>query len=92
MGFAAEQSNAKSSHLYLLWRAKFTTAEQNWAPSSASSFCPHHQLVGPIKDGVVGWFSDDDSNKLFPEGWRAPKPYIPIVKQPASGRSRPLGQ
>jgi hypothetical protein len=26
--------------------------------------------------------TDDDAKKLFPGGWRAPKPYIRIVKQP----------
>jgi alkyl hydroperoxide reductase subunit AhpC len=26
--------------------------------------------------------SDDDARKLFPNGWRSPKPYIRIVPQP----------
>lgn len=26
--------------------------------------------------------NDDDARKLFPEGWKAPKPYLRIVKQP----------
>ena len=31
---------------------------------------------------IAGSVNDDDAKKLFPEGWRAPKPYIRIVKQP----------
>jgi hypothetical protein len=26
--------------------------------------------------------NDEDAKKLFPEGWKAPKPYLRIVKQP----------
>jgi hypothetical protein len=32
--------------------------------------------------------SDDDAKKMFPEGWRSPKPNMRIVKQPVCGRSR----
>jgi thioredoxin-dependent peroxiredoxin len=31
---------------------------------------------------IAGSVSDDDAAKLFPAGWKAPKPYIRIVKQP----------
>jgi alkyl hydroperoxide reductase subunit AhpC len=31
---------------------------------------------------IAGSVSDDDAKKLFPEGWKAPKPYLRIVKQP----------
>ena len=31
---------------------------------------------------IVGSVSDDDAKTMFPAGWRAPKPYIRIVKQP----------
>jgi alkyl hydroperoxide reductase subunit AhpC len=31
---------------------------------------------------IAGSVSDDDAKTLFPAGWRAPKPYIRIVKQP----------
>jgi thioredoxin-dependent peroxiredoxin len=31
---------------------------------------------------IAGSVSDDDARKLFPAGWRAPKPYLRIVKQP----------
>jgi thioredoxin-dependent peroxiredoxin len=26
--------------------------------------------------------SDDDAKKIWPQGWKAPKPYIRIVPQP----------
>jgi hypothetical protein len=26
--------------------------------------------------------SDDEAKKVWPEGWRSPKPYIRIAKQP----------
>lgn len=31
---------------------------------------------------IAGSVSDEDAKKLFPEGWKAPKPYLRIVKQP----------
>lgn len=31
---------------------------------------------------IVTSVNDDDAKKLFPEGWKAPKPYLRIVKQP----------
>jgi alkyl hydroperoxide reductase subunit AhpC len=31
---------------------------------------------------IAGSVSDDDAKTLFPAGWRAPKPYIRIVKHP----------
>jgi alkyl hydroperoxide reductase subunit AhpC len=47
-----------------------------------------HKVATPVnwKHGddviIVGSVNDDDAKKLFPEGWRSPKPYIRIVKQP----------
>jgi len=31
---------------------------------------------------IAGSVSDDEAKKLFPNGWKAPKPYLRIVKQP----------
>jgi len=31
---------------------------------------------------IAGSVSDDDAKKLFPDGWKAPKPYLRVVKQP----------
>jgi thioredoxin-dependent peroxiredoxin len=31
---------------------------------------------------IAGSVSDDDAKTLFPDGWKAPKPYLRIVKQP----------
>jgi len=31
---------------------------------------------------IAGSVSDEDARKLFPEGWKAPKPYLRITKQP----------
>ena len=33
---------------------------------------------------IAGSVSDDEAKKLFPEGWRAPKPYMRIAKQPGA--------
>ena len=47
-----------------------------------------HKVSTPVNwkqgDDVIisGSVSDDDAKTLFPAGWRAPKPYIRIVKQP----------
>ena len=32
---------------------------------------------------IAGSVSDDDAKTLFPAGWKSPKPYLRIVKQPA---------
>ena len=31
---------------------------------------------------IAGSVSDDDAKTLFPAGWKSPKPYLRIVKQP----------
>ena len=31
---------------------------------------------------IAGSVTDEDAKKLFPEGWKAPRPYLRIVKQP----------
>ena len=47
-----------------------------------------HKVATPVnwKKGddviIAGSVSDDDAKKLFPEGWKSPKPYLRIVKQP----------
>jgi alkyl hydroperoxide reductase subunit AhpC len=34
---------------------------------------------------ISGSVSDEEARKQFPEGWRAPRPYIRIVHQPGTG-------
>ena len=47
-----------------------------------------HKVATPVnwKHGddviIAGSVSDDDAKKLFPNGWKAPKPYLRVVKQP----------
>jgi len=47
-----------------------------------------HKVATPVnwKPGedviIVPAISDEDAKKAFPEGWRAPKPYLRIVPQP----------
>ena len=47
-----------------------------------------HKVATPVnwKPGedviIAGSVSDDDARTLFPAGWKAPKPYLRIVKQP----------
>jgi alkyl hydroperoxide reductase subunit AhpC len=31
---------------------------------------------------IAGSVSDEDARKQYPEGWRAPRPYLRIVHQP----------
>jgi hypothetical protein len=31
---------------------------------------------------IEGSITDDDAKKQYPQGWKAPKPYIRIVPQP----------
>jgi Peroxiredoxin len=47
-----------------------------------------HQVATPVnwKNGedviISGSVSDEDAKKKYPQGWKAPKPYIRIVPQP----------
>jgi alkyl hydroperoxide reductase subunit AhpC len=49
-----------------------------------------HKVATPVnwKQGddviIAGSVSDDDAKKIWPHGWKAPKPYIRIVPQPRS--------
>lgn len=49
-----------------------------------------HKLSTPVnwKSGedviISGAVTDEEAKKMFPNGWKAPKPYIRIVPQPAS--------
>ena len=51
-----------------------------------------HKVATPANwkqgDDVIisGSVSDDEAKTLFPEGWRAPRPYMRYVKQPGAGR------
>jgi alkyl hydroperoxide reductase subunit AhpC len=31
---------------------------------------------------IAGSVTDDEAKKIYPEGWKSPKPYIRIVPQP----------
>ena len=47
-----------------------------------------HKVATPVNwqqgDDVIiaGSVSDEDARKLFPGGWKAPKPYLRVIKQP----------
>jgi alkyl hydroperoxide reductase subunit AhpC len=47
-----------------------------------------HKVATPVnwKHGedviIAGSVSDDEAKKTYPQGWKAPKPYIRIVPQP----------
>jgi alkyl hydroperoxide reductase subunit AhpC len=47
-----------------------------------------HKVATPVnwKPGedviIAGSVSDEDAKALFPQGWKAPKPYLRIVRQP----------
>ena len=49
-----------------------------------------HKVATPVnwKPGedvvIAGSVSDEDAKKQYPQGWKAPKPYIRIVPQPGS--------
>jgi alkyl hydroperoxide reductase subunit AhpC len=49
-----------------------------------------HKVATPVnwKNGddviIVGSVSDEEAKKTYPEGWKAPKPYIRIVPQPGA--------
>ena len=47
-----------------------------------------HKVATPVnwKQGedviIAGCVSDEEAKKKYPDGWKAPKPYLRIVKQP----------
>jgi alkyl hydroperoxide reductase subunit AhpC len=47
-----------------------------------------HKVSTPVnwKPGedviIAGSVSDDEAKQKYPEGWKSPKPYLRIVKQP----------
>ena len=47
-----------------------------------------HKVATPVnwrpgEDVIIaGSVSDEDAKKMYPDGWKAPKPYLRIVKQP----------
>jgi thioredoxin-dependent peroxiredoxin len=49
-----------------------------------------HRVATPVnwKQGedviIAGSVSDDEAKKIYPEGWKAPRPYMRIVPQPPS--------
>ncbi|MTW13111.1 redoxin domain-containing protein [Pseudoduganella eburnea] len=48
-----------------------------------------HRVATPVnwKDGedviIAGSVSDEEAKSIYPNGWKAPKPYLRIVKQPS---------
>jgi len=47
-----------------------------------------HRVATPVnwKPGedviIAGSVSDDEAKKIYPQGWKAPRPYLRIVPQP----------
>ncbi len=47
-----------------------------------------HKVATPVnwKQGddviITGAVSDDEAKRMFPAGWKAPRPYLRIVPQP----------
>jgi thioredoxin-dependent peroxiredoxin len=47
-----------------------------------------HKVATPVnwKPGgdviIAGAVSDDEAKRLYPKGWKAPKPYLRVVPQP----------
>jgi alkyl hydroperoxide reductase subunit AhpC len=56
-----------------------------------------HKVATPVnwKQGedviIAGSVSDEEAKKTYPQGWKAPKPYIRIVPQPEQPQSPPSG-
>ena len=58
--------------------------------SSTRCNSPKHKVATPVnwKQGedviIAGSVSDEEAKKTYPQGWKAPRPYIRIVPQPRS--------
>ena len=71
------------------WRGKGNALEGNHAIGFDSlQLTAKHQVATPVnwKPGeeviIAGSVSDDEAKRRYPQGWKAPKPYIRIVPQP----------
>ena len=43
----------------------------------------------PGQDVIIsGSVSDDEAKKIYPNGWKAPRPYLRIVPQPKTEKAR----
>ena len=66
---------------------KFTPAQERRVLDSIQ-LTAKHRVATPVnwKHGddviIAGSVSDDEAKTIYPEGWKAPKPYLRIVKQP----------
>jgi hypothetical protein len=40
----------------------------------------------PRQHLIAGSVSDEEAKKTYPQGWKAPRPYLRIVPQPATSR------
>ena len=58
-------------------------------PPGLASTSAKHKVATPVnwqqgEDVIIaGSVSDDAAREIYPEGWKAPRPYIRIVPQPA---------
>jgi alkyl hydroperoxide reductase subunit AhpC len=49
-----------------------------------------HRVATPVnwKEGddviIAGSVSDEEAKTIYPDGWKSPRPYLRIVKQPRS--------
>ena len=56
--------------------------------AAMSQLTDAHRVATPVnwKPGedviIAGSVSDDDAKKVYPQGWKSPRPYIRIVPQP----------
>ena len=82
-------TDLKVSKLYGMLPASLEgTCDGRTAADNQTVLTAKHKVSTPVnwKQGddviIAGSVSDDDAKKVYPKGWKAPKPYLRIVPQP----------
>jgi alkyl hydroperoxide reductase subunit AhpC len=80
--------NATVRNVYVIGPDKKVKFDEVLRVIDSMQLTARHKVATPVnwKDGqdviILGSVSDDEARQKYPQGWKAPKPYLRIVAQP----------